>query len=132
MVTYFGSVNMDLVNIYRRIIRDSSSGWALFKHGTCVVINEPEKDIRGQAITILKEHGSTTPGTPTADFQVIKIREIDGWVVTGDYPGIMIYVSREEAGYRKSDFEIGIRGRTKRELDAKELIVEHVEEGFDL
>ena len=39
-----------------------------------------------------------------------------------------MYVSSEEADNKKSDFEIGMIGRTKRELDAKELEVVHVED----
>ena len=56
-----------------------------------------------------------------------KIPEIDGWVVTGDYPGIMMYILSEE-GKNKSDFEIGMIGRTKRESAAKILEIIHVED----
>lgn len=93
--------------------------WALFKHGTCVMLLRPEADVRAQATAILKAHGSVVAGTPSADFEVTKIPEMNGWIVTGDYPGIMMYVSQEEAGRKNSDFEVGLLGRTKRERDAK-------------
>jgi hypothetical protein len=127
MVSYFCGVNMDLVNIYKKVITDPSMSWVLFKHGTCVMLLNPEKDIQTQAIKILKEHGSVVAGTPSGDFEVTKIPEIKGWIVTGDYPGIMVYVSMVE-GKKKKDFEIGMIGRTKRELDAKELEVLHIED----
>ncbi len=119
---------MDLLSVYKKIIIDSSMNWVLFKNGTCVMLLKPEKDIQAQAIKILKEHGSVVAGTPSGDFEVTKIPEINGWVVTGNYPGIMMYVSQEEAGKKNSDFEIGIAGRTKRQKDTKELIVIHVED----
>lgn len=118
---------MDLIHIYKKIVTDNSMCWVLFKNGTCVMLLRSEEDVRAQAINILKGHGSVTAGTPSGDFEVTKIPEIDGWVVTGDYPGIMIYVSEEEVN-NKNDFEIGLIGRTKRELDGKGLEVMYVED----
>lgn len=128
MVSYFYGVNMDLIHIYKKIIIDPSISWVLFKNGTCVMLLDPQKDVRVQAIKILKEHGSAVAGTPSGDFEVTKIPGINGWVVTGDYPGIMMYVSLEEADKNNGDFEIGMIGRAKREQDAKELEVIHVYE----
>jgi len=56
---------------------------------------------------------------------VTKITEINGWVVTGDYAGITMHVSSEEADKNNSDFEIGMIGRKKRESDVKKLEVMH-------
>ena len=126
MVSYFCGVNMDLVNIYKKIIIDPSKSWVLFKNGTCVMLLNPEEDVRAQAIKILKEHGPVVAGTVSGDFEVTKIQEINGWVVTGDYQGIMVYISEQE-GKKKGDYEIGMIGRTKREFDARELEVAHVE-----
>ncbi len=127
---------MDLVNIYKKIIIDPQMSWVLFKNGTCVMLLEPQKNIKEQAVKILREHGLVIPGSSSGDFEVTKIPEINGWVVTGDYPGIMMYVSYGEAhsassgqaGNNKNDFELGMLGRRKRELDAKELKVIHVED----
>lgn len=117
---------MDLPNIFKKIINDPSTSWVLFKNGTCIMLLNPQKDLQAQALKIIKEHGSVTAGTPTGDFEVTKVPEIDGWIVTGDFLGIMIYVSNQEAK-GKDDFEIGLIGRTKRELDGKELEVVYVE-----
>ena len=119
---------MDLINTYKKIIIDPEANWVLFKNGTCVMLMNPQGNIQAQAIKILKEHGAVVAGTPSGDFEVTKIPEINGWVVTGDYPGIMMYVSEEEVGQRNSDFEIGITGRAKREQDAKTLEVMLVED----
>ena len=116
---------MDLVSIFKKIIIDTQVSWVLFKNGTCVMFENPQKDPQTEAINILKKQGRVIPGTPSGDFEVTKIPEINGWVVTGDYPGIMTYVSQEE-GKEKRDFEIGLIGRTKRESDAKELEVVYI------
>ncbi len=118
---------MDLVNIYKKIIIDPQMSWVLFKNGTCVMLLEPQKNIKEQAVKILREHGSVVAGSSSGDFEVTKIPEINGWVVTGDYPGIMMFVSEEE-GKKKDDAGVGLVGRSKRERDAKELKVEHIED----
>src|SRR3989344_3773825 len=118
---------MDLINIYKKIVTDPSMSWVLFKNGTCVMLLRPEEDVQTQAIKILKEHGLVVAGTPSGDFEVTKIPEINGWVVTGDYPGIMMYVSEEE-GEKKGDAEVGLIGRNKREHDSRELEVVHIED----
>lgn len=118
---------MNLVEVYKKIITDQSMNWVLFKNGTCVMLLNPQNDIKTQAIQILRAHGSVTPGTPTGDFEVTKIPEINGWIVTGDYPGIMMYVSDRE-GKKKEDAEVGLIGRSKRERDAQELEVMYTED----
>lgn len=117
---------MNLIDIYKKIIIDQSASWVLFKNGTCVMFLKPQENIKEQAIKILRDHGFVIAGTPSGDFEVTKITEINGWVVTGDYPGIMMYVSSEEAA-NKNDFEIGMIGRVKRENDIGELEVTHIE-----
>ena len=118
---------MDLVHIYKKIVTDTSMSWVLFKYGTCVLLFAPQENIKEQAVSILREHGSVVAGTPSGDFEVTKIPEINGWVITGDYPGIMIYVSSDE-GKNKSDIEIGLAARMKREADARSLEIVHVED----
>ena len=100
--------------------------WVLFEHGTCIMLMKPETDLSAQAIKILQENGKVVTGTSSADFEVTRIPEINGWTVTGDYPGIIVYISSDE-GRNKKDFEIGLIGRNKRELDEKERKVIHVE-----
>lgn len=118
---------MDVVAVFQKVVTDPSMSWVLFKHGTCVMLLNPEEDFRKQAITLLKNHGPVIPGTPSGDFDVTRIPDIQGWIVTGNFPGIMIYVSFDEAK-NKDDVEVGLIGRNKRERDTKELDVMHVED----
>lgn len=64
------------------------------------------------------------PGTSTADFTVMKVD--DGWIVTGNQPGILNFVSEEE-GREKEDFEIGLIGRNKKEQDSRNLKIIHIQ-----
>lgn len=119
---------MDIISVFQKVVTDPSMSWVLFKNGTCVMPLNSEVDVRTQAMKILEEHGSVVAGTPSGDFEVTKISEIGGWIVTGAFPGIMMYVSDEEAGREKSDFKIGMIGRTKKEQDATSLEVVHIED----
>ena len=103
------------------------AGWVLFKHGTCVVIPHTDKNISDDAITLLRKHGPVIAGTPTGDFGLVELKDHLGWVVTGDHPDILNYVSEDEVHEDRSDPTIGLIGRNKRELDGKELMVIHVE-----
>ncbi len=58
---------MDLISIYKKIIIDQSAGWVLFRNGTCVMLLEPQGDIKEQAVKILREHGSVVAGTPSGE-----------------------------------------------------------------
>ncbi len=67
-------------------------------------------------------------GTPSGDFEVTKMPQINRRVVTGNYPAVMVFVSEKETSGNKNDFEIGLIGRSKHELDAEELGVVHTED----
>lgn len=112
-----------LVNIYKKIIEPKFKDWVIFEHGTCVIIYKSQGDLKKEATETLKKYGPVSPGSSSADFQVLKIDS--GWIVYGDQPGILNYVSEEE-GNGKEDYEIGLIGRYKKEQDSKELEVSYI------
>lgn len=114
---------MDLIEIYKKVIEPKLKDWVVFEHGTCVIIYHPPKDLTAEAIEVLQKYGQVYPGTSTADFTIIKADS--GWVVAGDQPGILNYVSENE-GAGKEDYEIGLIGRNQKKLDAKELKIVYV------
>ena len=107
-----------LIDIYREVVNPKLKDWVIFNQGTCVIIYHHEGDVKAGAMEIMKKYGFATPGTSSADFTVLKVD--NGWIVTGDQPGILNFVSEDE-GKGKADFEIGLIGRSKKELDCKEL-----------
>lgn len=110
----------ELIGVYKKVIEPKFKDWVIFENGTCVIIYHPSKDLKTEAIEVLKKYGQVYPGTSTADFTVTKIDS--GWIVTGDQPGILNYVSEDE-GREKEDYEIGLIGRNQKEQDIKELKV---------
>lgn len=115
--------------IWRNIIRGSEKSWVLFKHETCVIFPKPIESLENGAIELMKEYGPVHVGSPAGDFTTIKLINDPGWVVAGHQPDILTYVSPAELGTGKaSDVAIGLAGRSKRDLDAKELHVVHVED----
>lgn len=111
------------INIYKKVIDPKLTDWVVFEHGTCVIIYHPPKDLKAEAVEVLEKYGQVYPGTSTADFNVLKVDS--GWIVTGDQPGILNYVSEDE-GKGKEDYEIGLLGRNQKEQDSQKLKVVYV------
>jgi hypothetical protein len=121
-----------LIETWRRIIIGEHKSWALFSNGTCVILMQPEVDLRRQAVEMMKTYGPVHAGTPAGDFSIINLDDDPGWVVTSNHPDIMTYVSPDEVTERSNDLVIGLLGRSKRDLDAAELMVIHVEDNRGL
>lgn len=117
-----------LIETWRRIIIGEYKSWALFSNGTCVILMQPEADMRRQAVEMMKTYGPVHAGGPAGDFSVITLDDDPGWVVTSHHPDILTYVSPDEVAEQSNDLVIGLLGRSKRDLDASELMVIHVED----
>jgi hypothetical protein len=76
----------------------------------------------------MKTHGPVHAGSPAGDFSVINLDDDPGWVVTSHHPDILTYVSPDEAAEQSNDLVIGLLGRSKRDMDAAELMIIHVED----
>ena len=118
-----------LPEVWRRIIQEETKSWVLFAQGTCVILMEGQTGLRAQAVDLLRRWGPVQVGTPAGDFNVIHLDAHPGWVVTCHHPDILTYVSPEELpGDGGNDLAIGLYGRSKRDRDASELEVVHVED----
>jgi hypothetical protein len=111
-----------LIETWQELMHDSPDAWVLFRHGTCVSLAEPTEDLGSQAIDLMKQWGRVEPGTSAGDFNILKLVEDPGWVVTSHHRAISTYVAPEELDNpNSSEVLIGLLGRSKRDLDAKEL-----------
>lgn len=118
-----------LVQTWRKIIIGNNKSWVLFQNGTCVILMQPQSDLKQQAITLMKEYGPVHAGSSFGDFCVIALTEDTGWVVECHHPDILTYVAPDEVAQDESDdIQVGLLGRSKRGADATELIVIHVED----
>lgn len=114
---------------WRGIIQDAEKSWVLFRNGTCVILMQPEGDLTAQAIELMKEWGPVYVGTPAADFNVINLAPAPGWIVTCHHQDILTYVSPDEMmGAEPNDLMVGLLGRSKRDRDAQELEIIHIED----
>ncbi len=101
--------------------------WVLFTHGTYVIIEDPMVDPRDNALARLREFGPVLAGGPPGDFSVIGLSRTSGWAVSGYGHGIYTFVHPGELGAdARTEVEIGLHGRGKRDLDARELRIIHV------
>ncbi len=119
----------ELIQIFRNIIAGDTKSWVLFANATCVILAKPEANLAERATELMKEHGLVRVGSFQGDFGTIKLINDPGWAVTCHHPDIFTYVSPNELGTGEgSDLGIGLLGRSKRDQDAKELHIIHVED----
>src|SRR4030095_11390199 len=122
-------MSAQLIQTWRQILIGDKKSWVLFKHGTCVILMQPEQDIRRQAVALMREWGPVHAGSPAGDFSTITLQDYPGWVVTCHHNDILTYVGPGELTEDGSDdIAIGLFGRSKRDRDASELEVIHVED----
>jgi hypothetical protein len=109
-------------------MRGSTKPWVLFRHGTCVLPEVATGDLRELAIDLMRTWGPVVPGTSAGDFNVVKLADHPGWLVTCHHDAILTYVGTDDLADRAaSEVVIGLIGRSKRDQDAKELRVIHVQ-----
>ncbi|MEU9133311.1 hypothetical protein AB0D08_35355 [Kitasatospora sp. NPDC048540] len=116
-----------LIEVWQRLLTGPRKSWALFEHGTCVVLTAPDGDLAEQATGILREFGPVHAGSSAGDFGVIDVEDADGWVVTGHHPDVLTYVAPDEPT-SPEDVAVGLYGRSKRHQDGTALRVVHVED----
>ncbi|NPE09182.1 MAG: hypothetical protein GNW80_12930 [Asgard group archaeon] len=121
------------IAIWREILVKEKNSWVMFEQGTCLILLEPEEDLRAQAIEIMKMWGPVVPGTSEGDFSVDVWEDLPGWVVYYQHPDMANYVSPKEFGEESedkvwNDMIIGLIGRNKRNEDAQSLKIVHVED----
>ncbi|GLF96932.1 hypothetical protein [Streptomyces yaizuensis] len=116
-----------LIDVWQRLLTESRKSWVLFEHGTCVVLTAPDGEPAEQATDLLKDVGPVYAGTSAADFGVIDLKGIEGWVVTGQHHDVLTYVGPDEP-QDHSHIDVGLFGRSKRHRDGTELHVVHVED----
>ncbi len=118
-----------LVERWRAIVKEPEKSWVLFGYGTCVILVEPEDDLAAQATELLKVWGPVQVATPSADFSVIEPAGAPGWIVTCHHRDILTYVSPDEfPSPGPNEIMIGLLGRFKRDRDARDLGIIHVED----
>ena len=114
----------------KKVFRPSLRPWVLFRHGTLVGPIQAGEEPVAHATELLREWGPVRPGSPAGDFNVLQPKEggSEGWVILSHHGLIATLVTPAEmANSPQQDLAVGLLGRGKRDLDARELEVVHVE-----
>lgn len=124
--------NEALVAIWRRLITDGTLSWVLFENGTVVVPADTAEGLAQKALSIMSKWGQVSSDTPSGDSIVIALDGIPGWVVTSHFLAdfdMLTYVSPKElANDDATAYSVGLLGRGKRERDATECVIVHIED----
>jgi len=114
--------NKELIEHVKLAINPKFQNWVLFKNGTYIIFDDitKVKDINRDAIALMKEYGPAFAGGPAGDFNTIHLTKTEGWIVSGHGYGMYTYVSPSEIQNKTAnDLEIGLLGRSKRDIDGK-------------
>lgn len=110
----------ELIKHVKLAINPAFKNWILFKNGTYIIIEDTseEKEIELQGVKKMKKFGPVHVGKPAGDFGTISLNKTKGWVVSGHGYGMYTYVHPTEIeNENPQDHEIGLYGRSKRDLD---------------
>ncbi|RXM39194.1 hypothetical protein BOQ62_12715 [Chryseobacterium sp. CH21] len=103
--------------------------WVLFENGTYIIFDDIStiKDVKEEAIQLMKEFGPVSAGGPAGDFSVIHLNFTEGWLVSGHGYGMYTYVHPSELDNESpNDLEIGLYGRSKRDSDGQNPEIIHI------
>lgn len=112
----------ELIENVKLSINPKFQDWVLFKNGTYIIFDDiaKVKNINDEAMVMMKEFGPVFAGGPAGDFNTIHLTKTEGWIVSGHGYGMYTYVSPSEIQNESAnDMEIGLLGRSKRDLDGK-------------
>lgn len=114
--------NSEIIKHVKLAINPKFQDWVLFKNGTYLIFENADtiKSVNDEAIKQMKEFGPVFAGGPAGDFSTIHLTKTEGWIISGHGYGMYTYVNPSEIENKTpNDIEIGLFGRTKRDLDGK-------------
>ncbi|PIF46139.1 hypothetical protein CLU96_3158 [Chryseobacterium sp. 52] len=114
--------NSEIIEHVKLAINPKYQDWVLFKNGTYIIFDHADTitNVNEEAIKQMKEFGPVFAGGPAGDFNTIHLTKTDGWIVSGHGYGMYTYVNPSEIKNKTpNDLEVGLFGRSKRDLDGK-------------
>ncbi|WP_185248572.1 hypothetical protein [Chryseobacterium bernardetii] len=114
--------NLSILEHIKLAINPIFWDWVLFKNDTYIIFDDiaTVENVQEEAIRLMKEFGPVLAGGPAGDFNVIHLNVTEGWLVSGHGYGMYTYVHPSELDNESpNDLEIGLLGRSKRNLDGE-------------
>jgi len=101
--------------------------WVLFENGTCIILVQPEQDLKTQAVRLLKSLFDGT-GEKFGDCGIQMLDRERGWLVSSSHPDIFTLITYDEVPkeYRDDTLSLFSHGRKKRALDVEAGQVIHI------
>lgn len=127
--------NLEIIKHVTLAINPEYQDWVLFKNGTYIIFDDIStvKDVKDEAIQLMKEFGPVFAGGSAGDFSVIHLNSTEGWLVSGHGYGMYTYVHPSELDNETpNDLEIGLYGRSKRNSDGESPEIEHINNSINL
>ncbi|MCP4442384.1 MAG: hypothetical protein GY810_26050 [Aureispira sp.] len=121
-MTFRNLTQEELIKYVRLSINPYFKDWVLFENGTYIILEDLKdgKFIEEIAMEQMAQFGPVHAGGPAGDFNVLKLDDTEGWVVSGHGYGMYTYVHPIELNSQNpKDYEIGLYGRGKRDMDGQ-------------
>jgi len=111
----------------RRLLSNERA-WALFEHGTVVVVPDGEggSDVADRARLALRHDAAQRAGSAAGDPAVERFADT-GWIVSSSDPNVFTFVPDETLSEGVTDVVVGTVGRAAHEADASGGRVVHIE-----
>ncbi|BAP31977.1 uncharacterized protein CHSO_2940 [Chryseobacterium sp. StRB126] len=121
--------NLSILEHIKLAINPIFQDWVLFKNDTYIIFDDiaTVENVQEEAIKLMKEFGPVFAGGSAGDFNVIHLNATEGWLVSGHGYGMYTYVHPLELDNESpNDLEIGLLGRSKRNLDGENPEIRHI------
>ncbi|MBP2615355.1 hypothetical protein [Chryseobacterium jejuense] len=121
--------NLSILEHIKLTINPKFQDWILFKNDTYIIFDDITivANVQDEAIKLMKEFGPVFAGGSAGDFNVIHLNSTEGWLVSGHGYGMYTYVHPSELDNETpNDLEIGLYGRSKRNLDGENPEIVHI------
>lgn len=127
--------NEEIIAHIKLAINPKFQDWVLFKNGTYIIFDDitTVKDVKDEALKLMKEFGPVFAGSSAGDFNTIHLHLTEGWLVSGHGYGMYTYVHPSELDNKMpDDLEIGLYGRSKRNLDGQNPEIIHINSQYSV
>jgi hypothetical protein len=124
-------IQSQYIELLKKILPENQT-WVVFSKGTFITFGALKEGIEQEALHYIRQKGRVIPGTPLADFNVESLPKNAGWIIhfyLEEMKTVVLHTEVEEN--ERAAVQVGLYGRYKRDLDAKEPKIIHKNIGLN-